>query len=134
MHSVLKSPALTSAQKAAQLIELAAVDDDNVKNFIKTLADNNRLLLLPEVSQLFNQLKLRREQQVDVHIQSAYELTNQDQEKLGATLKRHFSSEVSIQTETDSDLIGGVVIHANGSVIDASIKGRLNRFAESSNI
>ncbi len=133
IQSFLKSPILLSQQKADKLVELAEIKDDKLVNFIMNLAGNNRLLLLPQISLLFNQFKLRREQQVDVHIQSAFDLKSDDQSKLSTALSRHFSSDVTIQSETDADLIGGVIIHANGSMIDASIKGRLVKFAESTN-
>ncbi len=129
VRDMLKSPAATSSQKATRLIELLASQDSHINNFINTLASNNRLLLLPEISTLFNQFKLRREQQIDVLIQSAYELTDACQRKLGALIKRHFNSEGTIQSEIDSSLIGGFIIHANGSIFDASIKGKLNRLA-----
>ncbi len=133
IQSFLKSSILLSEQKADKLVELAEVNDEKIVNFLKNLAGNNRLLLLPQISLLFNQIKRRREQQIDVQIQSAFELTSDDQSKLNTALSRHFSSDVTIQSETDADLIGGVIIHANGSLIDASIKGRLVKFAESTN-
>lgn len=131
VQALLKSPTLTAIEKSAKLIELADISDEKLCNFVRALGSNQRLLLLTEICQIFNQLKLKREQQVDVYVQSAFDVTDNDKSKLNDALGRHFGSDIQIQSEIDANLIGGVIIHANGSMIDASIKGRLVKFAES---
>ena len=42
-------------------------------------------------------------------------------------MKRRLSTQINITTSTDKSLIGGVIIRAGDSVIDASLKGRLNQ-------
>ena len=48
---------------------------------------------------------------------------------LGGKLER----EVNVSTTTDSDLLGGVLIRAGDTVIDGSVRGRLNKLAEAMN-
>ncbi len=103
----------------------------NGRNFLMQLAENKRLELLPEIYQLFEQWLLQQQNREDVVVQSAFELTSEQVNKIAEAMKKRLGKEVSVQTQIDSTLIGGVRIQAGDLVIDDSIKGRLDRLAES---
>ena len=134
MVKVLSSPSLTSAQQSKHFIDVCGDElSDKVQNFIKVLAENKRLALLPEISTLYEQFKANREKSVDVEVATAYELDAAIQEKLATALSGKLEREVNVQTSVDKDLLGGVVIRAADVVIDGSIRGRLNKLAEAMN-
>lgn len=134
MVKVLSSPSLTSEQQAAQFISVCGDElTGNAQNFIKVLADNKRLPLLPEISALFEEFKANREKSVEVEVATAFELDAAIQEKLAAALSGKLEREVSVQTVVDKKLLGGVVVRAADVVIDGSIRGRLNKLAEAMN-
>ena len=131
---VLNSPSLTSEQQAEQFIAVCGEElGANVKNFIKVLADNKRVSLLPEILALYDQFKSNREKSVDVEVATVFELDDAIQQKLSASLSSKLDREVNLQTTIDKDLIGGVVIRAADVVIDGSIRGRLAKLTESMN-
>ena len=134
MQKVLSSPSLTSEQQATLFVEVCGDElSANAQNFIKVLAENKRLPLLPEITSLFDEFKANREKSVDVEVATVFELDEALQQKLAATLSEKLEREVNLQTTIAKDLIGGVVIRAADIVIDGSISGRLAKLSEAMN-
>lgn len=134
VESMLSSPSLTSAQKGQKFCELCG-DALNGKqqNFVKVLAENNRLDLLPQVAELFELYKANQEKTVDVEVQTAFEISSDLEQKLAATLKAKLEREVALTTVVDKSLIGGALIRAGDTVIDGSARGRLAKLSEAMN-
>lgn len=131
MVKVLSSPSLTSDQQAAQFIDVCGESlSAKVQNFVRVLAENKRLSLLPEIAALYEDFKANREKTVDVEVATAFELDAAIQEKLAAALSGKLDRDVNVHTHIDKQLLGGVVIRAADVVIDDSIRGRLNKLAE----
>ncbi len=131
---LLSDPAKTPSQLSALIIEIMQEDASSpVANFIRILADNRRLLLLPAVNGLFSQLKANLEASVDVEVVSAFDLTDAETQKIVSVLKGKLNKDINVHTMTDASLIGGVVIRAGDMVIDGSVRGRLNKLAEAMN-
>ena len=129
---LLNSPALTTQQKSASFVNLCG-DEINatVVLFISVLSENKRLNLLTPIRELFEILKAKQEKFCDVQVVSAFELDNTVSLALADKLKTVLKSEVSLNTEIDNSLIGGVIIRAGDVVIDGSVKGRLQKLADS---
>jgi F-type H+-transporting ATPase subunit delta len=104
------------------------------QNFLRVLVDNRRLTLLPEIAQLFEQMRCESEARVEATVISAFALDPAQVKSIAAGLKRRFGRDVNITTQVDSALIGGVLIQAADLVIDASVRGRLNKLAASLNL
>lgn len=131
MVKVLASPALTSEHQAEIFIGVCGDElGAKAQNFIKVLAENKRLGLLPQISALFDEFKSNREKTVEVDVSSMFELDAEIQQKLASKLSTTLDREVNIKTSIDKDLIGGVIIRAADVVIDGSIRGRLAKLAE----
>jgi len=130
----LAAPALTAEQQAKLLLDLCGdALDVAAANFVRTLAANKRLRLLPTIRELFEQLKAQQEKTVEVEITSAFELDAAMQEKLATALKSKLSRDVKVHASVDQSLIGGVLIRAGDTVIDSSVRGRLAKLAEAMN-
>jgi F-type H+-transporting ATPase subunit delta len=129
---LLESPSLTTDQKATVLTDLCG-DEINakVKLFISVLAENKRLGLLASIQELYESLKAKQEKFCEVEITSAFELDDKVSFALAEKLKTVLESDITLNTAIDSSLLGGVTIRAGDIVIDGSIKGRLNKLAES---
>ncbi|MBT5053129.1 MAG: F0F1 ATP synthase subunit delta [Gammaproteobacteria bacterium] len=98
-------------------------------NFIKVLADYDRLALIATIAEQYEVLKANHEKTVEVAIVSAYELSGTEQETLKDALNRRLQRTVELETETDSSLLGGVVIRTEDTVIDDSVRGKLQKLA-----
>jgi F-type H+-transporting ATPase subunit delta len=123
-----KSPKWTEAQVIELINDVAGDDlDAGMQNFVRVLAENHRLLLLPEIAEQYAALRAAIENTIDVEVVSAVSLDAAQAEKLAAALSQRFKRQVRMQTSVDSSLLGGAVIRAGDLVIDGSLKGRLER-------
>ena len=99
------------------------------RNFVRILVDNQRLLLLPEIVTLFEALRAEAERTVNVEVDSAFELTADQKEKIISSLKARMGREIKLVCKVNKELLGGVVIRAGDKVIDGSARTRLGEMA-----
>ena len=132
--AMLSSPSLAAEQLAQSLIDVCGDElDGKGQNFIRLLAENKRLSLLPEISTLFEILKANQERAVDVEITTAFEISSEVSNQLAEALKTRLQREINLSTQVNQSLIGGAVIRAGDTVIDSSVRGKLTKLAESMN-
>ncbi len=132
--AVLDQPELDDATKVSAFAEVCGDElDESARNFVAQLTQNKRLPLLPIILQLFHELLAEQQQFTDVEMISAFELDDAATDKLVAALKKRLGTEVNVTTSVDQSLIGGVLVRAGDTVIDGSVRGRLNRLAEQLN-
>ena len=130
VEQLLGNPRITPQELATLVIEIAGPQlGEEGRNFVRTLADNRRLALLPEIAALFDELKAEAEGIVDVTVTSAAPLDDAQRGKLAAALERRLGRSVRLHCVTDPALIGGAVLRAGDLVIDGSLRARLERIA-----
>ena len=124
--ALLNHPRITKEQKAEILAEAAGdALDDQGRNLLRVLAENDRFILLPEIATIFEQLKAEAEGAVEAEITSAQEISDEQQQAIAAALQKRLGREVKLVTKVDPSLMGGAIIRAGDLVIDGSIQGRL---------
>ncbi|MBC3766656.1 F0F1 ATP synthase subunit delta [Neptunicella marina] len=104
--------------------------DQHGQNFIRVLAENGRLAALPEVLTQFNQLKADYDKEVDVLVTSAVELSDKQKQEISVSLEKRLTRKVKLDCSVDPELIAGVVIKAGDTVIDGSVRSKLNRLSD----
>ena len=125
---LINNPQLSPADLAGLVSDVAGHNlDASMRNFIAVLAENRRLLLLPEIAAQYEVLRAEVENTVDVQVISAVPLDAAQQGKLAAALSTRLKRRVRMQNSVDSSLLGGAVVRAGDLVIDGSLKGRLER-------
>jgi len=98
-----------------------------VQNLLAVMAENKRLSTLPDVSNLFEDLKAAAEKRVRATVISARKLTVEQTKKLSAALNAKFDAEVEINSEVDKSLISGVKIIVGDWAIDGSAQAQLDK-------
>jgi F-type H+-transporting ATPase subunit delta len=125
---LIKNPELTAADHASLVNDVLGERlNPGIKNFVRVLAENDRLLLLPEILAHFEFLRSQAENTVDVEVVSAVPLDAAQAEKLKQALDKRLKAKVQLKNTVDAGLLGGAVIRAGDLVIDGSLKGRLER-------
>jgi F-type H+-transporting ATPase subunit delta len=120
----------TASAQAELFINLCAEQlNEQGQNLVKVMAENGRLIALPEVAQLFAAFKAEYDKEIDVDVISATPLTAAQQESLVATLEKRFARKVKLNCSEDASVVGGLIIKAGDTVIDGSVRGKLNRLA-----
>ena len=97
------------------------------KNFLRALATNRRLALLPQIAAQFDELRADAEGVVDVEVIAAREIAAPQEKRLQAALAKRLGREVRMHTRIDESLLGGALVRAGDLVIDGTLKGRLER-------
>jgi F-type H+-transporting ATPase subunit delta len=131
MQQVIRNPRIPPGTLAEVVL---SVGGDRLfpaaRNFVHVLVDAERLLLAPQIASLYAELRAEAERVAPVELTTAYPLEDSDKARIQAALEQRFARKVVLGTSVDAGLIGGVVIHAGDSVIDASVRGRLNQLAQ----
>ncbi len=95
-------------------------------NFVRLVAQNRRLAVLPAMIEAYRALVAERRGEIRVRVTSAAKLTAAQAKKVTAALKEALGSEVHIENEVDPSIMGGLVVRAGSRMIDTSVKTRLN--------
>ena len=134
MAAYLSRPQLTGAKQAEAVI--AACGDKLDKpgqNFVRQLCANRRIAALPAIREQFDAMVAELQKLGEVTVTSAFPMGDAETAKLTASLKRRFAQDVRVAVEVDPALMGGIVVRFGDLVIDASVRGRLNKLASTLN-
>lgn len=130
VRAIASNPRASKAQ-VERLMEglMGAQANEQQHNFVRVLVENRRLLILPEIAAIFESLRAEAEKTVNVVVDSAFELSAAQQEKIVASLRKRMGLEINLTCKVNKELLGGVVIRAGDKVIDGSARTRLGEMA-----
>jgi len=130
MRALIADPNVAAGRVAGVIVSvLGSRLNETGGNFIKVLAENDRLTLLVEIEAQFEALKASAEGVLEAHITSAQALSDAQVNDLAGALKTKYGRDVQVSVSVDASLIGGVVIAIGDRVIDGSVRGRLEKMA-----
>jgi len=134
MRRLIESPRLTETQLADLILEVAGANvNEQCANFVRVLADNRRLGLLPDIAVLFEIQRSKAEGRVQAELVTAYPASEAQQAEIVASLRRRLGREIELTCSTDASLLGGAIIRAGDLVIDGSVRGKLQRLGATLN-
>ena len=126
VRSAAADPRLSDAQRAGLFISiLGGRLSGEVENFVRVLAQNDRLALLPQIREQFEMLKNEREGVVEAEVQSAFDLSDAQLKDIVQRLEKKTGRKVRAHVSLDRELIGGVKIVLGDKVIDGSARAQL---------
>jgi F-type H+-transporting ATPase subunit delta len=99
------------------------------ENFIKLLIENKRLLVLPFISDSFEELKANEEGTVAATIVVATKISQNETDGIIKNLEKKLNKKIEATVKIDESILGGSVITVGDTVIDASVKGQLESLA-----
>ncbi|MGH8161847.1 MAG: F0F1 ATP synthase subunit delta [Gammaproteobacteria bacterium] len=130
VHDLVTSPAAGRERRAEVLADVAGVKAPaGGMNFLRLLADNGRLGVLPAVAAEFVRLVEAAEATAEVTIETAVALDETTSKRLLGALGKRLGRELEAQFRVVPALLGGVVVRIGDEVIDASLATRLARLA-----
>ena len=130
LAALIGDPMFARDKLVTLLLDIAGDQlDGEGQNLVKLLVQNGRLPVLPEIAALYATLKAESQRILSVHIISAYALQEAQEKHIAEALKRKLGRDITITSEQDDGLIGGVHIRAGDMVIDGSVRGKLQQLA-----
>ena len=98
-----------------------------VENFLALLIENHRMPVLFRVRREFDQMWREVNKLLPVQITSAVELDRAVTQQIGDEIGRQTGRTVELTSTVDPDVLGGLVVRVGNSILDASIRTRLER-------
>lgn len=129
MVDCISNPRLLPAQVSQLFLDVVGSVSAEQQNFVRLLVDNDRLQVLPEIRDLYVELKNGQEGVQEADIASAFPLDDATLKNLVAELEARFKCKIQATVSLDPELIGGVRIAVGDQVIDASVRGKLAAMA-----
>ncbi len=100
---------------------------EQAKNFLRTVIENGRLSVVPEIARQFRVMKNARAGSSDAVVYSAFAIDGAALADLTATLEKRFARKLNVSVELQSELIGGIRVVVGDEVLDTSVKARLEQ-------
>ena len=130
MKAIIGNPRVSDEQRVNILVDVAGESiNDDARHFIALLSESSRLVLLPEIAELYEQLRAEAEQVLTADVSAAKALTPEQEANIAKALKKRTGRDVTLNVEVDESLLGGAIIRAGDLIIDGSALGKLNRLA-----
>ena len=126
MRQLITNPRVSRQQLQNLVFDVCGAGlSDLGRNLVKLLVGAGRLQYTANIKDQYEQMRAAAEGKVDVEVVTAYTLDQQQQDSIAEIMAGRLSKQVNIVTSVDESLIGGAIIRAGDSVIDASLRGRL---------
>jgi F-type H+-transporting ATPase subunit delta len=121
------SPYFSTEEKKRGL-ERAVVDAEPIfLNFLELLIEKHRMPVIFRARRQFDALWDREHELLPVEVTSAIELDPATVEELGRRIGEQTGQNVELTSKVDPDIVGGIVLRVGNSILDASIKNRLDQ-------
>jgi F-type H+-transporting ATPase subunit delta len=130
LRRFLRNPQVEARTKRAALEDLLADADELVLNFVRLLAEKNRIGELAEIHEEWTRLLARRERVLELELTTAVELSEEEAGRVVEQIEEASGRRIVATRTVDPSLIGGLVVQAGSLRLDASVRGRLEQLRE----
>ena len=121
------SPYFSTAEKHDGLARVLQDADPTLLNFLLLLIDNHRMPVIFRIRHDFERMWEQENRLLAVEITSAVELDPSTTESLGRRIGERAGRRVQLAARVDPEILGGVVLRVGNSILDASIRNRLEQ-------
>ena len=119
------SPYFSTDEKLDGLRRTVTDADESFLNFLSLLLENHRMPVIFRVRREYDRLWREANHLLAVQITSAIELDPSVAERVGDEIGRQTGRTVELTSAVDPEILGGIVVRVGNSIIDASIRTRL---------
>lgn len=121
------SPYFSTKEKQEGLGRMLDDADESLVNFANLLIENHRMPVIFRIRQEYDRLWDEENRVLPVEITSAIALDQATTENLGRTIGERAGRKVQLSARVDPDILGGIVVRVGNSILDASIRNRLEQ-------
>jgi F-type H+-transporting ATPase subunit delta len=121
------SPYLSAKDKLDGLGRVLTGADQILLNFLGLLIEKHRMAVIFRISEQYERLWQEENRMLPVEITSAVELDRATTESLGRTIGERAGRKVTLASRVDPEIIGGIIVKVGNSILDASIRNRLEQ-------
>jgi F-type H+-transporting ATPase subunit delta len=132
MADALANPKLDTGDKASLFLSIGGDRfTEDMRNFVRVLIEGDRIELLPEIRTLFEALRNDAEGVAQATIETALPLSEAQLTQITSALSKRFGKRIETTTSINPALIGGARIAVGDTVIDGSVREKLEQMKHS---
>ena len=111
---------------------ISDISDNNkfeslLKNFLSFLINKRRFFYVEQILYSFIETCSKKRGELKAELKSAKELSSDEISKITDLLAKNFSSKIKLNYKHDKSLIGGLVVQVGSTMVDTSIKNKLQQ-------
>jgi F-type H+-transporting ATPase subunit delta len=132
LQTVLNNPAFDMERRKKILVEIgkALQVSPLAVHFLSLLLERDRLNYLPSIVAYYRRLLNETRGRVEARVVAASPLDGAALERLRGALRGISGKEVLLHEETNSELIGGLLVELEGKIYDGSVRTQLENMKE----
>ncbi len=121
------SPYFSTPEKVEGLDKVVTGAEPILKNFLTLLIEKSRMPAVFRVRRVVDELWQRENKLLPVEITSAIELDKKTVKQIGDRIGEETGQKIELSEQVDPDILGGLIVRVGNSIIDASIRARLDQ-------
>jgi F-type H+-transporting ATPase subunit delta len=123
----LFSPYFSTDEKKEGLHKAVTGADENLANFLDALIEKHRMPAIFRIRRQYDVLWREANRLLPVQITSAIDLDEQTVKRIGDEIGEQTGQKIELNAEVDPEILGGIVVRVGNSILDASIRNRLEQ-------
>ncbi|HYV15695.1 MAG TPA: ATP synthase F1 subunit delta [Conexibacter sp.] len=121
------SPYFSTEEKKDGLQRALDGADPTIVNFLESLLERHRMPVVFRIRAAYQRLWDEENKLLPVEVTSAVELDKATVKSIGDRIGEQTGQRVELTSTVDPDILGGIVLRVGNSILDASIKHRLDQ-------
>lgn len=121
------SPYFSREEKKSSLQRVLKDADPSFLRFLQLLIESHRMPVIARIKDAFQTLWEQEHRVLPVEITSAVELDQETIQGVGQSIGQRTGRRVALTARVDPDILGGIVVRVGNSILDASIRNRLEQ-------
>ena len=121
------SPYFSTEEKKEGLRKAVEGADETVLNTLELLIDKHRMPAIFRIRRQYDQLWEEENRLLPVELTSAIELDEGTVKQVGEAIGQQTDRRIDLKSRVDPDILGGIVLRVGNSILDASIRSRLDQ-------
>jgi F-type H+-transporting ATPase subunit delta len=121
------SPYFSAQEKKDALHRALTGADSRFENFLQALIERHRMPVLFRIRARFDQMWEKERQLLPISITSAVELDKDTVQSIGDQVGEQTGRTIELTSQVDPDILGGIVLRVGNTILDASIRHRLEQ-------
>lgn len=120
------SPYFSTPEKKEGLAKTLDGPDQTLVNFLELLIEKHRMPAVFRIRRFFDGLWEQENKILPVQISTATKLDAKTVKAIGDRISKDTGQQIELTTDVDPDILGGIVLRVGNSILDASIRNRLD--------
>ena len=127
--NLIKDPTIKQEDLSKIINQIAENNkfDKMFKNFLNFLIQKRRFFFIERILKSYIETSSRKRGELKAELKSAKDLSSDEITKITEVLTKNFSSKIKLNYKHDESLIGGLVVQVGSTMVDTSIKNKLQQ-------